>query len=213
MGGVNEIRWKILDPSWGRRADPCEPCGVFSVLFAVLFTAGCSVRRYAINKLGDALADTGTTFASDDDPELIRGALPFSLKLIESLLAESPRHQGLLLAAASGFTQYSYAFVQQEADEMEARDLREAERLRTRARRLYLRARNYGIRGLEDRHRDFGSSLRQNPKQAVKQASLPDVPLLYWTAASWGAAIAVSKDDPELIADFPAGRSTHRSRT
>jgi len=150
------------------------------------------------------LADTGTTFASDDDPELIRGALPFSLKLVESLLAEAPRHQGLLLAAASGFTQYSYAFVQQEADEMETRDLNEAERFRKRARRLYLRAKNYGVRGLEVRHRDFASSLRQNPKQTVQQASRVDVPLLYWTAASWGAAIAISKDDPELIADLPA---------
>jgi predicted anti-sigma-YlaC factor YlaD len=168
-----------------------------------LFNAGCSVRRYAINKLGDALADTGSTFASDDDPELIRGALPFSLKLIESLLAESPRHQGLLLAAASGFTQYSYAFVQQEADEVEARDVGEAERLRTRARRLYLRARNYGVRGLETRHREFGPALRQSPKQVVNQTSMEEVPLLYWTAASWAAAIALSKDDPELVADLP----------
>ena len=200
--GVNEIRLEIRTARFeGGRQTPCL-CAFF-VLFAVLFNAGCSVRRYAINKLGDALADTGTTFASDDDPELIRGALPFSLKLVESLLAESPRHQGLLLAAASGFTQYSYAFLQQEADEMEARDLQEAERLRTRARRLYVRARNYGVRGLEIRHRDFGGSLRQNPKQAVQQASLAEVPLLYWTAASWGAAIAVSKDDPELIADLP----------
>ncbi len=170
LRGVNEIRRKVLVPKLEVAGQALRALWVFSVLFAALFPAGCSVRRYAINKLGDALADTGTTFASDDDPELIRGALPFSLKLIESLLAESPRHQGLLLAAASGFTQYSYAFVQQEADEMEAQDLREAERLRTRARRLYLRARNYGIRGLEHRHRDFGSALRQNPKQVVKQA-------------------------------------------
>ena len=203
MGAVKDIRCEIqrakLAPSggfhWG--------CPCFSFCSSS-FQRGLLVRRYAINKLGDALADTGTTFTSDDDPELIRGALPFSLKLIESLLAESPRHQGLLLAAASGFTQYSYAFVQQEADEMEPRDLGEAERLRKRARRLYLRARNYGVRGLEVRHRDFGSSLRQNPKGAVEQASLSDVPLLYWTAASWGAAIAISKDDPELIADLPA---------
>ena len=27
------------------------------------------------------------------------------------------------------------------------------------------------------------------------------MPLLYWTAASWGAAISVSKDQPELVAD------------
>jgi predicted anti-sigma-YlaC factor YlaD len=29
------------------------------------------------------------------------------------------------------------------------------------------------------------------------------VPLLYWTAAAWGAAIAVSKDTPEIVADLP----------
>jgi len=29
---------------------------------------------------------SGTTYASDDDPELIEAALPFSLKLMESVL-------------------------------------------------------------------------------------------------------------------------------
>jgi predicted anti-sigma-YlaC factor YlaD len=45
--------------------------------------------------------------------------------------------------------------------------------------------------------------LRQDPKAAVRKMGTKDVPLLYWTAASWGAAIAVSKDDPEMIADLP----------
>jgi hypothetical protein len=84
-------------------------------------TATGGVRRYAINKLGDALARSGDVYASDNDPELIQSAAPFSLKLIESLVAESPRHSGLLLAAARGFTQYAYAFVQEQADEMKIR--------------------------------------------------------------------------------------------
>src|SRR5258708_23173085 len=54
--------------------------------FAVsLLGAGCSIRRIALNKVGDALAGGGTTFASEDDPELAKAAAPFSLKLIESL--------------------------------------------------------------------------------------------------------------------------------
>ena len=89
--------------------------------------SGCSVKRMAVNKVGDALAGGGTTFASDDDPELVKAAVPFSLKLMESLLNENPRHEGLLLAASSGFTQYAYAFVQQDADEMEDKDLAAAE--------------------------------------------------------------------------------------
>src|SRR5258705_8764895 len=83
------------------------------IVTLVAIASGCSIKKVAINKLGDALAGSGTTFASDDDPEFIQSAVPFSLKLIESLLAESPSHRGLLLAASSGFTQYAYAFLQQ----------------------------------------------------------------------------------------------------
>ncbi|MEJ2247808.1 MAG: TRAP transporter TatT component family protein, partial [Acidobacteriota bacterium] len=124
------------------------------VLIAMLSVAisGCSIKKIAINNLGDALAESGTTYASDNDPELIKGALPFSLKLIESILAESPRHRGLLLAASSGFTQYAYAFVKQEADEMEQQDFARADTMWLRARNLFLRARDYGLRGLETRY-------------------------------------------------------------
>lgn len=172
-------------------------------LLAVLLTSGCSFKRMAVNKLGDALAGGGSTFASDDDPELIKAALPFSLKLMESLLAESPRHKGLLFAASSGFTQYAYAFVQQEADETEDQDLAAATAMRLRARRLYLRARDYGLRGLEASHPGFAARLRSSPKEAVVVAKRADVPLLYWTAVSWAAAISLGKDEPGLIAEVP----------
>jgi predicted anti-sigma-YlaC factor YlaD len=174
-----------------------------TVLSLAVIGSGCSVKRLAVNKLGNALAGGGTTFASDDDPELVKAAAPFSLKLMESLLAESPRHEALLFASASGFAQYSYAFVQQDADEMEEKDLAAAEAMRERARRLYLRARNYGLRGLEVRYRGFEKALRADAKQAVAATRAKDVPLLYWTAVSWAGAISLSKDNPDLIAELP----------
>ena len=167
----------------------------------LVLLSGCSIKKMAINKLGDALSGSGTGFASDDDPELVKAAVPFSLKLIESLLAESPQHKGMLLAACSGFTQYSFAFVNQDADELEDTDIAAATRMRVRAKRLYLRARGYGLRGLEVKHPGFEQALRKNPKTAVKSATVSDVPLLYWTAAAWGSAISVSKDDPALVSD------------
>lgn len=165
--------------------------------------AGCSLNKMAVNKIGDAMAGSSTTFASDNDPELIAAATPFSLKLIESLLAVSPEHRGLLLAAASGFTQYSYAFVQQDADRLENSDVDRAAEARNRARLLYLRGRDYGLRGLQARHPDFTQQLRAQPRTAVRAATVEDVPLLYWTAAGWGAAMALSKDNPEFVADQP----------
>jgi predicted anti-sigma-YlaC factor YlaD len=172
-------------------------------LTGLLLSAGCSVRKFAINKLGDSLANSGTTFASDNDPEFVGQAVPFSLKLIEGLLAESPKHRGLLFAATSGYTQYAYVYIQQPSEEMEAEDVTKSQVLGERARNLYLRARDYGLRGLETKHHGFSLALRENPKATVQAAKSEDVPLLYWTAVAWGAAIALSKDRPELVAEQP----------
>ncbi len=172
-------------------------------LLAAMLLSGCSVKRFAINKVGDSLANSGTTYASDDDPDLVGQAVPFGLKLMEGLLAESPKHRGLLFAASSGFTEYSYAYVQEPSEELESNDLTRSNFLKARARRLYLRARDYGIRGLETKHPGFGSALREDSKKAVRSTTRRDVPLLYWTAVSWGAAIALSKDRPDLVAEQP----------
>jgi predicted anti-sigma-YlaC factor YlaD len=174
------------------------------VLAPAFVLGGCStVNRVAVNKLGDALAGGGTVYASDNDPALIRDAAPFSLKLMESLLATTPDHTGLRLAAASGFTQYAYAFVQAEAEALEDTDVAAANAGRVRACNLYLRGRDHGLRGLESIHAGFGASLRTSPREAVQRCTREDVPLLYWTAAAWASAITTGKDQPDLIADLP----------
>jgi len=170
----------------------------------LLMSSSCSVRKIVANKLADSLASqNASTFATDDDPDLAGDALPFALKLMEGTLEQVPRHRALLSATSSGFTQYSYVWVQEPADEIEGHDVERAKVMRLRARKLYLRARDYGLRGLEVRHPSFGADLRQQPKSAVRAAEKSDVPLLFWTAAAWGSAISVSKDDPGLVADQP----------
>ena len=169
-----------------------------------MLACGCSFRRMAENQFADALAASGGTFASDDDPELVRDAIPFGMKTMEGLLADLPRHRGLLLSLASGFTEYGYGFVQMEADEVEAQDLAKATAMRTRARKLFLRARDYGLRGLEVTHPDFGRQLRENPAATVKGATAEDVALLYWTGAAWSLAISSAKNDSKLMSELPA---------
>jgi predicted anti-sigma-YlaC factor YlaD len=154
----------------------------------------------AVNRIGDALAGGASVYATDDDPDLVGDAMPFGLKTIESLLAESPHHKGLLLAAASGFTQYSYAFVQSKADYIEDTDFAQATALRQRAGRLYKRALGYGIRGLEETRPGLLEALRADPGTALAPFGKGDVPLLYWTGVAWGAAISLNKTDSELAA-------------
>jgi predicted anti-sigma-YlaC factor YlaD len=175
-----------------------------SVMTAVLLLLpGCSLQNLAVNKFGDALAKTGTTFTADDDPELVGQALPFGLKLMESLLTESPNHRRLLLATASGFTAYSNLWVAQPADELHDTDYEAAREQYDRARRLYLRARSYGLRGLEVRYPGIESRLKQDPVLAAAVVRHDDVPYLVWTAVPWVLAISLSLDQPEMIAELP----------
>jgi predicted anti-sigma-YlaC factor YlaD len=161
---------------------------------ALMLTTACSVRKYAIKQVGGALANSSGTFSSDNDPELIRAAVPFSLKLIEALLDQTPKDPGLLYAAANGFTEYAYAFIQMDADQIEERDRAAAAAMRERAAKMYLRARDYGMRGLELKHPIFGASLKANPKTAAESLAAKDVPFMYWTALSWAGALAASRD-------------------
>jgi predicted anti-sigma-YlaC factor YlaD len=176
----------------------------FITVIALLSLTGCSVKRMAVNKLGDALASGGSTYETDDDPDLVGDALPFGLKTIESLLAQSPKHKGLLLAASSGFAEYGYAFVDIRADEAMDVSMDRGKYLRARARRLYLRAERYGMRGLEVSYPGISAALDSEPETAAARVRKPDVALLYWTAASLGLAISCSKSQPEMIAQIPA---------
>jgi len=180
---------------------------VIVALVSALAASSCSLKSMAVNTIADTLAESGDTFSSDNDPELIRDAVPFSLKLMESVLADTPKHRGLLLAACSGFTQYAYAFVQVDAELVEYDDFERGEALKARARQLYLRAHDYGLRNLEVAYPGLGARLSTGPADAVRVVKAEDVPALYWTGASWGAAIALGLDQPALIADLPVARA------
>jgi len=196
---VNKFEIGFDCPGNGVRA-LCSAALVLLLLAAL--ASGCSVRSLALNSMGDALAASGAGFGADDDPELIRAAAPFSLKLMESLLVEAPGHTGLLGAASSGFTQYAYAFVQQDADVLESRDAGAARRLRDRARGLYHRARDYGLRALEQKYPGLRAQLEADPETALYRLAQEDASQLYWTAVAWSAAISLSKTSPMAVADL-----------
>jgi predicted anti-sigma-YlaC factor YlaD len=166
-------------------------------------TAASKVMASALSAGGP----NSRAFSSDDDPELVKDAVPFGLKTMESVLEEQPRHVGLLTALTGGFTQYAYAFVQADADAAELEGKTAAARAgRDRARKLYLRARDYGLRGLDARHEGMAAKLRsmRDLPAALRDAELEDVPLLYWTAASWALAISNGKEQMDLVAELPA---------
>lgn len=165
--------------------------------------AGC-VRSIAINAAADALSGSGGAFARDDDPELVKAAIPFALKTIEGLIDAAPEHPQLLLAAASGFTQYGYAFVQTDAEKLDEENPPESRRLLERARKLYRRSRAYGMRGLDAHCEGFSAEFATDRKAAVARLEPDAVPLLYWTAVAWAAEISISKNNAKLLGEMPS---------
>lgn len=158
-------------------------------------TAGCT--GLATGVIADALAEGGGgVYATDDDPELVRAAVPSGLKIMESVLASEPDHTGLLLALCKGYGQYAYAFAEDDLEVAAEDDPGKAAPLRDRARRLWMRAHGYCRRGLAATHEGW------NPDaDGLAKLEEDDVGLAYWAAATWAGAIAVSKD-PSLLADL-----------
>ena len=175
---------------------------------AVSLPACGMIKGMAINSVATTLSTgSGDTFTRDDDPELIRDASAFALKLYESLLESVPKNQELLIATCSAFTQYGYGFVQTDALELGDAHHDEVVALNERALKLYVRAKNYCMRAMELRYPGIGKALMMDAEGALKKTKAKDVEMLYWTAASWGAAISLGVDKPELVIDLPTVRA------
>lgn len=177
---------------------------VLATVGLVLLLGACTPRQMIVGGLADALAAQSN--GNENDLELLRDAAPFHLKLSESVLAEDPGHLKLAESVAAGFTQYAYAFVAFEAEQVEAQDAKAAERLRLRAARLYQRAQKHALRALEAAQPGFATELsKSGPQPGTDRPHLTtdQVGLAYWCAAAWGGWISLSKDNPDVVADLP----------
>ncbi len=174
----------------------------YGLLLSALIVGGCSIERTAVDVLSVALTSGGGVYTTDDDPELIREALPFGLKTYEGLLDVSPENKRLLLSAAQGFAAYAY-LLQQDADRVDAADLAQARRIRARSTNLYLRARDYALRGLTVEHENFDQRIYTETQAVLGETEAADAPFLYWAGVAWAGALGTDKSNAELIAALP----------
>lgn len=173
-------------------------------LVSALILSGCSIEKVAIEHVADALAGSGTAMANDADPDLIRDAAPFSLKLMDSLILQLPEHTGLLLSACRAYTQYAYAFLQLPAEELENSNISEASRMRARARGLYKKAMDYGRRAIDIQSPGLLAMLEKaSDHDLIKAVTTEETDLMYWTTAAWAGWLGSSVDDTAAIADIP----------
>ena len=198
MNRINPVTQRHTSGPSARRAG----LAALALVLAGAILGACSIKQMAIDMVGDALSAGGGTFTSDPDPEFIREALPFGLKMYESLLAQSPEHEGLLLAAATGFAGYGY-LLQKNSDKLADTDLARARALRERSSKLFIRGRNFALRGLALSHPGIVEALYHDSDTALASTTLEDVAFLYWAGAAWAGALSAAKGDLHLIAELP----------
>jgi predicted anti-sigma-YlaC factor YlaD len=177
---------------------------ILFILLPVIFLNSCSIKKLAVNSVANALTSEGTSvFATDEDPELVAEALPFALKTMEALLQSTPENQKLLIGTCSGFVQYSHAFVLAPVEMLEKTDLEQARKEKQRAKKMFLRARGYGLNALELKYAGISEQLQQDAPAAVSRTDKKDVAALYWTGVAWISAISLSTSDMGLVAELP----------
>lgn len=183
---------------------------LFSLGIIVLVLAGCSINQLAVRAVSDALATGAGTgeadaFSSENDPALVADALPFVLKLYDTLLLEDPENEELLLSSASAYVSYANGFLQTRATMLDQSQYEEREELISRAKNLYIRGRDRALRALELRYPGFTESVRSENPAMLAETSANDVPYLYWAAAGWLGA--VSTDPFDIGLSLQAGRA------
>jgi predicted anti-sigma-YlaC factor YlaD len=181
-----------------------KPAWFFITL--ALLVSGCSVKTTTVNLVAGALSkeSSSSVFSGDDDPELVGDALPFAIKLYESLVVSSPENRPLLLATGKSLCMYAYAFVQVPADQLTYSDLETKYEMLQRAKKLYLRGRDYILKAISLHHPHFAENIDKNDFAAAFHGiTAKDTSYLYWAGMAWMAAFTADKGDVGLMVDIP----------
>jgi predicted anti-sigma-YlaC factor YlaD len=182
--------------------------GLFLTLAVVycLSVMACSIHKMAMNAVSNALTAEGSAnvFTEDSDPQLVGDALPFAIKMYESLLAENPDHRGLLRTTGSLLVMYANGFVQKPAEELPRSMYAERQVAGERAKKLYLRGLELLYRGLDLKYPGFDGAFQQGKLPAIlAKMKKNDVFSLYWAAAGGLSAFSLNPLDLDLGMRIP----------
>ncbi|MBN1697421.1 MAG: TRAP transporter TatT component family protein [Spirochaetales bacterium] len=165
----------------------------------------CSINRLAVSVVADMLSgEESTVFTGDNDPQLIGDALPFALKLYESLLEADPDNTELLLSTGKAFCLYAFAYVVSPAEMLPDDEYEKKEAALLRAKKLYLRGRHHLMHALSILNKDFYAAFSEdNHEKALSCIKGKHLPWLYWAGAAWLGAVTTDPFDVELMIDYP----------
>lgn len=163
---------------------------IYYALPLVFLLEGC-IQSLAVHSMGNIMDYGFEAFNEESDLQIAQEALASNLKLLEALIKADPGNEKFLLYAAEGYNAYGLGFAEDDSVE--------------RARMLYVRARGYGLRILEQNAAFREAWDKDLPTFTRAVQALPDryLPAVFWTASSWFSYININRSDVEAIAGIP----------
>jgi predicted anti-sigma-YlaC factor YlaD len=179
---------------------------ITGLFILMMVSSGCSIKQMVMNELSGSLggADVSTVITGEEDPDLVKDAMPSFLKLYEVILKVEPNDPKILLATSNICALYAYAFLQSPASMMGTDKYEERKLLMSRAKKLFLRARDYAIQAIAIKHPGFSLALKEDElKTALSGMTKDDVSYLYYAGLSDMGAFTSDSFDMELIVMLP----------
>ena len=153
--------------------------------------AGCTLKQVAVRSSAALLDDMIDALSAEPDIVQGREAAASLLVMLEGYLRADPDNTGLRRAAAQAYGSFAFGFLEKNEP--------------GRARNLYLRGRDHGLRALGAAF-GFGKAVKGGLpafRKNLKTLGKDNLPLLFWTAYCWSGWINLSRNNPDALADLP----------
>ena len=183
--------------------------GTLACFYALSLT-GCHWNKIVADSTSELLDEGSPALDGFWDYEIAGYGIPGALVQLEAFHKVTPDNEKLSLNLAKAYVGYAQGWVENSYEiAFAAGDFDKADRLRQRARLLYLRARDLGLRTMRNRNKEVMEVIKGLDQTrlieflADNYAGPEDAGPIFWTGLAWGAAINMSLDQPDLIADLP----------
>ena len=167
----------------------------------VIFITSCSPKKMLLNQFDGVFDSIENVYLTDNDPQLVKEAFPFNLKIIEIILDQDPDNRDILLTALSSFTMYSFGFVMEDAEKVSLEDYKSGNEIYNRANKLFNRGVKYGLHGLELKYPQILNLLEQRTQ--LNPFNSEDISYLYWLSVAYGGLISSSQGNPVDLIHLP----------
>lgn len=153
--------------------------------------SGCGLKKMTTRTVGAISWDGSAILESEQDVQLARESTVPLIKSLEVFSAGDPDDRRYMALLAKAYGQYAFGFYEEDIIRYKGRDDAKYKMSLNRADLFYGRGKDYGRHGL-------------NAKSAPDDFGKKDIPLLFWTAFSWGNWLNLHKDDPGAIVEMPS---------